>query len=217
MSFLVDLDVEVRVITWCLFGEYQREAAIRQPVCHSARVKLDFVTVFFGAHPLVSARDFLLLFLGLKVILLFLPVLDRELNNVKRVFEELRLDRLVNTLFHVETRSMVYLKHPRFQVCVQHHVEPQQLEAAVGLLLLTRAVDVRKLGLDGQDCLDDHRLNVLPYFVSLALSTWLPLLVGRLGHRPTETVTHFELVCVAIKLLVLLVERVVRQVLVNVF
>ena len=89
MSFLVDLDVEVRVITWCLFGEYQREAAIRQPVCHSARVKLDFVTVFFGAHPLVSARDFLLLFLGLKVILLFLPVLDRELNNVKRVFEEL--------------------------------------------------------------------------------------------------------------------------------
>jgi hypothetical protein len=83
---------------------------------------------------------------------------------------------------------VINLYHPRFQVCIQHDIESQQLKAAIGLFLLARPVDVLQLGLDSQHGLNDNTFDFLPDFLGGADSWTTTWLLGLLSHG---TLQHF--------------------------
>ena len=49
---------------------------------------------------------------------------------------------LIDAGICIERRSMVYFKHPWPQLLVEHDIEAEKFEAAIGLFLLAAAIDV---------------------------------------------------------------------------
>ena len=72
----------------------------------------------------------------------FLSVFDAHLDNFESVPYEVVLHFGIDAVVALERRSVVNLKHPWFQLLVQHHVKAEQLEAALRLLGLTAPIDV---------------------------------------------------------------------------
>jgi hypothetical protein len=104
---------------------------------------------------------------------------------------------------------VINFQHPRLQFSIQHNIKTQQLKAAIGLLALTRLIDVLQLRLDRQHGLNDDQLDFLPklicWFCAAAFTAFL-------RHLAAETIWDFKFVDLFVKVLVLLVEGVIGQV-----
>jgi hypothetical protein len=96
---------------------------------------------------------------------------------------------LVYSCVSIETRRVIYLDHPRLQLRIQHNVEAQKFEAAVGILRLARPVNVLELRLNTQNGFNNDLLNLNPNVVSTPLRRRLAWLDCRHGHLAFETVT----------------------------
>ena len=137
---------------------------------------------------------------------------NTHLNYLECVLDESTLNSLVNSRVSPERRSVVNLEHPRLQLLVEHDIEAKQFETAVRLLGLATAVNMLKLWLDSHYSLHNDGLNFVPDLTCAPGHPRLTLLSRRLRHDTLETVIKAKFVCVIIKLIIFLVERIVGQV-----
>jgi hypothetical protein len=64
---------------------------------------------------------------------------------------------------------MVYLDQPRFQSCIEHDVEAQNLETELVLHIigLARPIEMSKRGLPRYECLNNNILDFILSFLDL--------------------------------------------------
>ena len=139
-----------------------------------------------------------------------LPTLfNAQLQNLKRVLDQMMLDFKVNACVSAKARHVVHLKHPVLQLVVQHDIEAKQVAACVRLLGLAGTVQVLQLRLDDHKRLDNNLLDLVPNLVSL-----LPV-GATIGTRRDELslqyVTQTELMLRTIEVFAITIERVVGE------
>lgn len=195
----LNFNVDVRVITWCILWINQAKTVFRQSLLDNVRVESNAITMLLSAHTFVRALC-LLLFLFISDFPLFgFPMLNRHLYYVECIFQKLSLNLFIRLCIRVEARRVINLYHPRFQVCIQHDIEAQQLKAAIGLFLLARPVDVLQLGLDSQHGLNDNTFDFLPDFLGGADSWTTTWLLGLLSHGALQYFADEKFVLLTIK------------------
>ena len=117
--------------------------------CHPASVPIQ--------HGLLSLR--------LQVDFDLLTVLNAKLQDLKRVLDEIVLDGVVELGVRTERGHVVHFEDPRFELMIQHHIEAEQVAAAVRLFGLCRPIEMLELWLHDKQCLDDNLLNLCPYLL----------------------------------------------------
>ena len=107
-----------------------------------------------------------------------------------------------------EAGHVIHLQDPRFELMIKHHVEAQQVAANIGLLGLTRPIQMLQLWLDDVHRFDYDLLNLSPDSVS---SLPIHLLRALLAQLTLKDVSQSQLVLFVIEVGSVLVEAVVSQ------
>ena len=108
-----------------------------------------------------------------------------------------------------EGGHMVYFQHPGFKLVVKHNIEAQEITAEIRLLCLRSTVQVLELWLNNENGFDYDLLDLMPDNLRVFS---VHFAIGPLTLKFTpENFLESELMHIAIKLLIILIERIVSK------
>jgi len=138
------------------------------------------------------------------------PLFKTELENLKCVLYQVFLHYEVDLRVSPKAGHVVDFEHPRLQLVVEHHIETQEVEAAVWLFGLTCSIQMRKLRLNGKEGFHYHFFDFAPND-SRILSVGSSVDTG-IHQLSFEHILESKFVLAFVEILVFFVERVVGEV-----
>ena len=168
--------------------------------------------MFHGRGSFVDVLLNLLLHLDFHLLSNAFAMLDTHLNDLKGIPNQASLDCSINRSVGSKRRCVIDLKHPGFQLLVEHDIEAQKFEATVWLLRLTAPIYVLQLWLYRYYRLHHDRLNLVPDLSSGLCDPRFAFLRRWLAHDSFQAVVETQLVGIVIEVFILLVQAVVGQV-----
>ena len=106
-----------------------------------------------------------------------------------------------------ETWHVVYLQHPRLQFVVKHHIEAKEVTTKIGLLGLTRAIEMSQLRLHHEESLYYTLFYLMPNLVSMFSENFS--VFGCACQLPLQNVLKSQFVLLLVEFFVVLVEGVI--------
>lgn len=118
IGFLLDPQVQIRVLARGIFRVNTFETRVRELLFENFWVEFDSLTVLFRTDSLIDALLFLQLFLLADIPFFGSSLLDRELQQVESVFQQVYLHLFINFGIGLERGRMVNFDKPGFQLCI---------------------------------------------------------------------------------------------------